>query len=281
MSSPAFEIVRLKNGQPSIRSLHHGETMHIGSDPREEALSLHIHQPGLIERLHACAAPPFVIWDIGLGPAGNALALLDTLQREARPRLPLELHSFEIDTAILAFALNHADQLPTLHGWEPVLRELLATGRAEPLPGVRWRLHLGDFSRDIPAGVPPPRAVFFDPYSPAKNPGMWSLETLRALRDRAAADCVLTNYTRSTAIRVTLALAGWNVGRGIPTGEKTETTIAATVPERLAAPLGPDWLARVRASTNAAPFRSGVYQPGPISADDFAVLEALPQFKGA
>ena len=193
--------------------------------------------------------------------------------------MPVEIHSFEIATDVLEFALRHAGELSYMAGWEPSIERLLAEGNAEPLPHVRWRLHRGDYLETLHR-APPPHAIFHDPYSPARNPGMWSIEVFRAARERAGdGECWLTNYTRSTAVRVTLALAGWRVGMGVATGEKDQTTIAATRLEALARPLGRDWLRRVRASTNAAPFRGGRYAPGPIPDADFAALAALPQFQ--
>jgi hypothetical protein len=91
----------------------------------------------------------------------------------------------------------------------------------------------------------------FDPYSPAANPGMWTREVFRAIRERADADCTVTSYSRSTVTRARLMLAGWCVGRGVATGEKTETTVAATKLDELREPLGRDWLERVRRSTAA------------------------------
>ena len=281
--APVFEIVTLKSGERSIRSLFHGETMHVGTGPRSEALALHIDQPQILQRLREWdSAAPFVIWDVGLGPAGNVLTLLETLRETLKEtECPIEIHSFEISTAILTFALQHALELSYLAGWEIAEGELLRTGAANPLPHVRWHLHLGDF-RESTLLAPPPASIFHDPYSPAKNPEMWSLETFRRMRVRTgesgAPPCLLTNYTRSTAIRVTLALAGWFVGIGVPTGDKTETTVTASHIDLLERPLGRDWLKRVRGSTNAAPFRDGIYAPGPITAEDLCVLESLPQF---
>jgi tRNA U34 5-methylaminomethyl-2-thiouridine-forming methyltransferase MnmC len=279
---PEFEIVTLKGGERSIRSIFHGETMHIGTGPRSEALALHIDQPQILRRLQEWgSSTPFVIWDVGLGPAGNALTLLETLKALRGSERPVAIHSFEISTAILTFALQHADKLSYLAGWEKAVDELLHCGMTRPLPHVDWHLHIGDF-RDSTRLAPPPASIFHDPYSPAKNPEMWSLETFRLMRDRTdetdAPPCLLTNYTRSTAVRVTLALAGWFVGTGVPTGEKTETTIASNRLDLLERPLDRDWLKRVRGSTNAAPFRNGLYAPGPISREDLAALEALPQF---
>ncbi len=282
-NAPEFEIVTLKSGERSIRSLRHGETMHVGTGPRSEALALHIEQQHLVRRAQekASGSQPFAIWDVGLGPAGNALTALESLRGV---KVPVEIHSFEISTAILSFALLHAPELGYLAGWEEAVGELLKKNTATPLPHVRWHLHLGDFLESVrSAFIPPPASVFHDPYSPAKNPEMWSLETFRLMRERTAEagapPCLLTNYTRSTAIRVTLALAGWFVGTGVPTGDKTETTIAASRLDLLDRPLDRDWLRRVRGSTNAAPFRDGVYAPGPISTADLETLESLPQFK--
>ena len=127
--------------------------------------------------------------------------------------------------------------------------------------------------------APAPHAILYDPYSPAVNPELWTLEHFQALR--ACLDpehpCLLTNYTRSTAVRVTLLLAGFHVGLGHATGEKDQTTIATNISSLLTDPLGPQWLTRVRRSTRSAPLRTaGV--PGGISAEDFAALSSHPQF---
>ena len=109
---------------------------------------------------------------------------------------------------------------------------------------------------------------------------MWTLQHLTLLRRRLHDDvsCLWSNYTRSTAVRVTLALAGWWVGLGAATGDKEQTTIAASGPGLLDQPLDTAWLGRVRASTNAAPQRGSVSTRGPIGEADFAALCALPQF---
>ena len=283
-----FELVTLRGGACSIRSKVHGETMHIGTGPTQEALELHVRQQRLVERVGEWSRPdPFVIWDIGLGPAGNAITAIEALRGAVSARgeaASVEIHSFEISTEVLEFALGHAAALGYLSGWEGVVARLLSEGIAHPVPGISWRLHRGDFSR-APISAPPPASVFFDPYSPARNPEMWSLETFRLIRHAVSAsgapDCVMTNYTRSTSVRVTMLLAGWRVGTGIPTGEKSETTIAANRPELLEKPLGGSWIARVRSSTNAMPIRGRNHERGPIDREDLALLERLDQFSGA
>ena len=276
MNASNYELVTLKGGERSVRSREHGETMHIGTGPQTEAFELHVRQQRLPERART-ATGVFTIWDVGLGPAGNALAAITALRETGAP---VEIHSFDRSREVLAFALRHAAELDYLAGWESAVAELLESGAAHPLPHLAWYAHWGDF-RERLTGAPPPAAIFHDPYSPARNPEMWSLEIFQAMKARADAGsvpCLMTNYTRSTAVRVTLALAGWHVGTGVATGEKDQTTVAANAPGILEAPLDRAWLRRVRASTNAAPLRNGVYARGPILEPDFAALEACAQF---
>jgi hypothetical protein len=275
-----FELVTLKGGGKSIRSLVHGETMHIGTDPVTEAAELHIRQQRMTARAAAwSSSAPFAVWDVGLGPAANAIASIAALKAA---RVPAEIHSFEIDTAVLDFSLSHARELGYLAGWEPAVERLLAHGSSEPVSGVRWILHRGDFSLMAPE-LPAPSAILFDPYSPARNPEMWNLETLRKLLScsREEIPCLLTNYTRSTSARVTMLMAGWFVGRGVPTGQKEETTIASNRIDLLESPLDEAWLSRVRSSTNSSPLRGRNYGRDPISPEDYDILAAHPQFCGA
>lgn len=282
MNPSSYELVTLKGGACSIRSTAHGETMHIGTDPRTESLELHVAQQDLAGRVAAWRdEAPFVIWDIGLGPAANAITAIETLKETGRS---VEIHSFEIDTSVLEFAILHANALGYLAGWEKTVGSLLSEGMAHPAPGVTWKLHRGDFSR-LSHDAPPPSAIFFDPYSPARNAEMWNLETfsriLSALAAPDAPDCTMTNYTRSTSVRVTMLLAGWFVGTGVATGEKEETTIAANRMGLLRKPLDEGWLSRVRSSTNSAPLRGRDHARGPISGEDYAGLVTHPQFAQA
>ncbi len=260
----AFTLVTVASGARSLRSLEHGETFHPVVGPMIEAHGLHVAQSRLVERAQEMSGP-FVIWDVGLGAAANAVAVLDAFRGVAAR---VELHSFDCTLEPLVFAREHAAELNYLMPWLPQLDALLSSGTAEA-GSVRWYFHQGDF-REIPT-APAPHAILYDPYSPAANPGLWTLQHFTRLRKVLTEPCTLTNYSRSTAVRVTLALAGFFVGRGSATGEKDQTTIAATHRELLVAPLDAAWLGRVRRSTRGAALRESV-GPGPISEEDFRAL---------
>jgi tRNA U34 5-methylaminomethyl-2-thiouridine-forming methyltransferase MnmC len=270
-----FEIVTVASGARSVRSRSHGETFHPVVGPMIEARGLHVAQQRLAERAWGTAGP-FVIWDVGLGAAANAVAVLETF-RGFEGNARIELHSFDATTAPLAFALENAEALEYLAAHRPAIERLLAAGDAED-GVVRWRLHGGDF-RTCLGDAPAPHAILYDPYSPKTNPELWTLDHFRALFTALdpARPCLWSNYTRSTAVRVTLLLARFFVGHGVATGEKDQTTLASNTLDLLGAPLDREWLARVRRSTQAAPLTLQG-KGGPISEAHFAELAAHPQF---
>jgi len=213
-----------------------------------------------------------------LGAAANAVAVLEAFA--GQPAARVELHSFDHTTAPLAFALQHAEALGYLAPHAAAIGRLLERGVWEACGGsVQWRFHPGDFRTTMDA-VPAPHAILYDPYSPASNPELWTLEQFTALHRclDPARPCLLTNYTRSTAVRVTLLLAGFFVGRGHATGEKDQTTIAANRFDLLTELLDRRWLGRVRRSTRSAPLRDDRGLPLSISEHDWTRLTAHPQF---
>ena len=65
----------------------------------------------------------------------------------------------------------HAAELEYLLPWGDAVDALVST-RVVEIGAVRWTVHLGDFREMIHAApAPPPHAIFYDPYSPAANPG--------------------------------------------------------------------------------------------------------------
>ena len=284
-----FELVALAGGVYSLRARSNGQTFHPVVGPVAEAEAIHVGGARLVERADAMPpGEPFVIWDVGLGAAANALTAIRALATGGTRMETVELHSFDATFGPFDFALQNRLVLAYPCGYEPEMEALRRDGTARvPLingGAVHWHAHLGDFPSWLAGGdeMPAPHAVFYDPYSPGVNPEMWTLETFAALRARLRPEtpCLLTTYTRSTAVRVTLLLAGFFVGLGSATGEKDETTVATNDPALLQRPLGRGWLEKkVYASTNAAPLRAAsAHGRAPISEEDFETLRAHAQF---
>lgn len=279
-----YTLVALRNGTHGLHSLIYGETMHPGIGPAAEATALYVTQLGLLERLQAHAGE-FVVWDVGLGGAANALAIL----RAARsvPDCNLRLLSFDNTMEPLKFAQEHAEELRYLEGYENALRQLEAQGHVLLQNGsgqIEWEFHLGDFPTLIQEEPcerwPKPHLILFDPFSPAKNPAMWTQPLFARLYGLLDPErpCLMPTYSRSTMLRVALLLAGFFVGTGRPVGSKEETTVATNCRERLKAPLDQRWLAKAFISTNAEPLWEPPYRQAPLSAETAKRLKSHPQF---
>jgi len=276
-SNHNYKLVRLPNGSFSVRSVAENETFHPVVGPVAEAQALYVNQLKLRERLRGHSGP-FVIWDVGLGAAANVLTVL---RATAALAPSLRIISFDNTIEPLRFALRHSAQLEYFARYEKTVGELLETGRA--LDG-NWELRLGDFPelmRKDNSSLPPPHAILFDAFSPAKNAAMWTKplfsDLFRHLDPQRP--CAMPTYSRSTMLRVTLLLSGFFVGVGHATGEKEETTIAANTLSLLDEPLPRAWLQRVRRSKSAEPLREPAYRQAPLSEESWDALLQHPQFR--
>lgn len=291
-SHASFKLVPLPNGAQAVYSSAYDEKMHPGLGPAAEADLLYVRQLKIPDRMRQ-GTGAFVVWDIGLGAAANALAVLRATRDLPRP---LRLVSFDNTAEPLAFALANATTLGYLQGYENELATLLNSKRINFQNGsssVSWEFYLGDFPQWLERRSPTrlvsqpaslesgaPHAILFDAFSPAKNPAMWTLplftNLFRALDPQRP--CNLTTYSRSTLFRVTLLLAGFFVGRGVATGVKEETTVAANTPELIEAPLDRQWLERARRSGSAEPLQQPTYSQSPLSTATWEKLQIHPQF---
>jgi hypothetical protein len=132
----------------SVHAHAYGETFHPVIGPTAEAEALHVGQLRLRSRLSQHSGE-FVIWDVGLGAAANAITVLRALRDFP---IHLRLISFDHTLAPLRFALEHAAHLPYLGGYQAELKALLACHGTDVTfhngqGAVRWSL----FQEDFPA----------------------------------------------------------------------------------------------------------------------------------
>jgi len=112
--------------------------------------------------------------------------------------------------------------------------------------------------------------VFWDPFSPAANPELWTVQSFTALRRLCAEDATVHTYSGATAIRSALLLAGFAVGVGETISPGRVATTASTRAANLPRPLDRRWLRRLARSS--APF------PPDAPTDALERISALPQF---
>jgi queuine tRNA-ribosyltransferase len=261
MERGAYRVVvrpGVAGGEPFgvVQHTESGETMHAQSDPYAEAYGLYVAQPGLVELVAARSDTPLVIWDVGMGAAMNVMACIRKLEAIDRFERPVQIVSFEHDLDPLRLATGNPTVFAHVRHRAP--HAILRTGEwCSGVAPVMWRLQLGDL-RAYAEQAPQPDIVWYDPFSYKVEPGMWTVGTFeRLLAATRGGATTLYTYSASTAVRVSMLVAGWYVGYGAGTGMKRETTVAFT-PAAVAAGqarqlLDEAWLRRWERSQAAEP----------------------------
>ena len=202
------EVHTAPEGFVTIRDLETGEPMH-ARPPLERARALFLEPSGLAGRLRKsahlpCANPaqaldssaaspdprvisPLVLWDIGLGTAATAMAVIQCYEELAAsgPLQPLLIVSFENSLDPLRLAGRHNKLFPFVR--HPGPAGILKKGRwqSKEHPGLTWVLVFGNFLETIAHAPAAPDVVFYDPPTGPAHSRFWTEEAF----GRLAAAC--------------------------------------------------------------------------------------------
>jgi tRNA U34 5-methylaminomethyl-2-thiouridine-forming methyltransferase MnmC len=221
MPKEHFRIVQTEDGTPTLFSEEFGQSMHTVDGAYREAVVKHL----LPSKVLDIDEPVVRVLDVGFGIGYNALAVLEEFLKRSRGRF-LEIVSLEknpkaIEYIHAVFADKEQQRL------YEIIQKLPKEKR---IVGDNYSMILlaGDARQTVRALEDSHfHAIFHDPYSPAKNPELWTLEFFRELFRTAKDGCVLTTYSSAPQIRAALVEAGFIVGKGPGMGKKREGTIAA------------------------------------------------------
>jgi tRNA U34 5-methylaminomethyl-2-thiouridine-forming methyltransferase MnmC len=94
------------------------------------------------------------------------------------------------------------------------------------LPGLEFRMIVGDARQNLPLWGGAADAWFLDGFSPAKNPELWDPALMQAVYDHTAPGGTAATYTAAGFVRRGLAEAGFAVERSAGYGRKRHMTRA-------------------------------------------------------
>lgn len=280
------EVVATRSGIPVMLHRRSGEVMHPGTGPAIEARELYVLPSRLEERLRRrgpddAESDTLVLFDVGLGAASNAIAAWRVSESLPSTARRLEIVSFDHDLNALQLALEPAHAaafgFSKRDGTHAAATTLLGAGRHET-PRTTWRLAFGEFL-DALAREPVPSAdvIFWDMFTRRTNPHLWTVAAFRAVRNACRTGATLHTYTTATSARSGLLLASFAVGVGGRSGDREQTTIAATRVTDLAQPLDGRWLDRLARSSAAFPSDVPDDEDSRVAA--LARVRAHPQFQ--
>ena len=140
------------------------------------------------------------ILDINFGLGFNSLTTIYSLLSSYRK---LTIHSPEIDEKLIKSLKN----FPYPKIFEPIKEIIIAISENGFYESERFNIyvHIGD-AREFLANWDGDKfdIVYQDPFSPVVTPNLWSVEYFKLIRDVVSCEVILTTYSSSTPVRLSL-----------------------------------------------------------------------------
>ncbi len=215
-----YKIVKTGDGTLSFYSSDYDEAMHSLSGAYEEALLKHVYPSMVLD----FTGERIVVLDVGFGLGYNILALIREFMKSNSDRF-LQIISLEKDLSHLPLLerINFNDDRDYIYD------SIRMTAQSGSFIAERYSVEIviGD-ARDSLKKMDRGdiNAVFHDPYSPAKNPELWTVEFFQELRRVTNSNAIITTYSSALQVRRALIEAGFRIGSGPSVGGKREGTLA-------------------------------------------------------
>jgi len=213
--------VLTEDGSPTLFSREYGEHYHNLSGAFLESRERYVVPCRVAER---AAAGGVRLLDVGFGLGFN-LALAWAAVRATAPGAALRIVSLEKAPIPADLWRGLAAEL-----LEPIIIEGVAEllERGEHSRGmVSLKLSVGRAEDTIERVGERFDGVFLDPFSPDRNPELWTPRFLAAIRRRVDEGAILSTYSAAVRVRVALLRAGWRIGAGPRVGRKSSGTLAS------------------------------------------------------
>jgi len=164
------------------------------------------------------------ILDIGFGLGYNVIAAIDTALEE-NPNCEIEIVSFEKNLVLnelkkLKPKLKHYSIIQKLE-FDPITNAYLYEDKK-----IHLKIKIGDAIDLIKNIKKSFDAVFLDPFSPAKNPELWTIEFFKDIQKIMNKEAILATYSYARRVKDNLKKAGFQVKDGPVVGRRSPSTIA-------------------------------------------------------
>ncbi|MFH1770752.1 MAG: MnmC family methyltransferase [archaeon] len=189
-----------------------GESYHSVSGAEEEAIKKYVEPTNIVE----IAKTGIVrILDVCFGIGYNSAAAIDAALK-ANPDCKITIVGLELDKS-LSESLKELS--PKFKSYDLVKGE-------RKNKNVDLKIIYGDARETIKKVKGEFDVCFFDPFSPAKHPHMWTEEFFKAVAEKLKVGGVLSTYSCATHVRINMVRAGFDPKDGPCIGRRAPSTIA-------------------------------------------------------
>ena len=214
--------VTTADGSTTFHSREYDEHYHSKSGAKEESFKKYV-EPCRIEAL--AKEGHVAILDFCFGLGYNACAALDTAFT-ANPNCVIDVWALEKDDGLLQELLTFDGPFKSYELIHDLLKNRTHTGYLLRSGNITIKMLVGD-GRETMKGLPSAHfdAIFFDPFSPPKNPELWTVEVFREMVRTMGQQAVLATYSCARTVRDAMKAAGLIVKDGPVVGRRSPSTL--------------------------------------------------------
>ena len=232
-------IFQTRDGSFTVVHPDCGEMFHSDAGALLEARSLYIDSSGIRDSFSDPTSKCISVADVGLGLGYNAICTVDAWL-SSMGSTSLNICSLEIDAQLVSTFLSA--EAPWMINWDSSWTRIIRgfnkveDNRYElnyKIPSttreLNWKILLGDaLSLDLSMESLGYQFdyIWQDPFSPSKNPGMWSAEWFEKIKKSSSLKVKLMSYSVSGVVKNNLKEAGWQYKKIPTTSQKRNWLLA-------------------------------------------------------
>jgi len=225
-----YKIITTEDGSQTVYSGFYDENCHSTSGAWEETLYNYVEGTQLLDKLtKQDSVTVFEVgFGVGLGIYATLVAISNRYSEQAQSyNRKIKFISTEIDRDFALWALQDSEFAKKYNISKQDIRAT-QDQLCVNVQGVELVILIGDARHTIKTLNESILfdCIFQDPFSPRKNPSLWTEQWFRNLRSYSHRDTILSTYSAATRIRKTMAVAGFNIINRLGFGRKRSCTLA-------------------------------------------------------
>jgi len=201
-----MKLIYTDDGSVTLHNDEYNEAYHSWGGALLESQQIYFEGCHVLEK--ARSKNQISVLDIGFGLGYNAFYTIYEIRRKA-PQCFFKIISLEKDPGILSFS-DYPEEIKSIaceikKNWKKMDHQYLYQTQ-----NLEFRLLIGDARKSLQSISSTFDVVYLDPFSPQKNPELWTEDFFKLLYRRIEMDGFLATYSISTPVLVGLINAGFH-----------------------------------------------------------------------
>lgn len=213
-----YKLIQTNDDSMTLWSEFFDENCHSNAGAYQETLFNYV-VPCTTKQEPTCGYHRILEIGFGLG-----IGLKATIEyNNSSNKYPIHFISLELDQLLVEWAINNIH----IEGFD--LKKLYFSNQCYSYedPKLKIDIYIGDARKTIlNEAIINIDGIYQDPFSPKKNPTLWTTQWFEELKKKSQSTCLLSTYSASVGVRKSMLEAGWHPQSHPGFAHKRERTMA-------------------------------------------------------